>query len=976
MSCDRIAAVHGIGDDGSGHHGHHNYQLPLYGLSLLLIGGGATQHFFSGLPFPYTACLLLVGMLLGVWVHFDPAYTIQPGTDEFTYSWKDSYGHETELQCNVSTWVPNDIHYHGWHLGNSLRQISGMDPHLLLHLLLPPLLFESAFAIDWHIFSKVSPCALFLALPGLIVATSLTAGVYGAMYGWPWEACVLIGGILSATDPVAVVALLREMGVKKSLATLIEAESLLNDGTAVVVYSIFLKAVTHGGLSEWLEYEGENGGYILYFFFLMSVLGPLLGVAMGVLSVLWLELNQGADRDANVEIICTVATPFLVFYLAETAFDGFQMSGVLAVVAYGLVFASPFGKVRIDPECEHFLHAFWGMVGHLVNTVIFSLSGILIVLALTESDTSHFWEDLGYGMLSYAAMTAIRGIVMFGVIPMFRVSQYGYDWRDALVITWGGLRGAVGLALAVAVYEDGGIVDCDDAAGSSGSSSGSDDASSSCSFAGAARFKQVVLFHVCLTVVMTLLVNAPTSGPILKKIGLTKMSDEKVSMVQIASAEVVEAEKATLHKLNRHPVYSDVNWEGVQRLAGLPVMAAAMLSWPAPQHDPEKCWHPGKGGGGGHGHGHGHGHHGDGHGHGDASLSPTPTTDEAMAAAPASKQQSAEDEQVVKIQAVMRGKKGRKAAASIQCIARWKKFGNALSMAAEFVGDFKKRLHEKRLRQAKFRLLERYKASSWAAFEAGLISPATTNLLKDMAIDQMDLLEQGRHEGDNCLPFTPLRRVLVRRPLVLWLSRSLEVLRVRPLARVAQSLLFGEFRRGYDAAAGYMLVHEELLEEHGHGMPFANEAAIDKMMKDAVAANLAEVRRALAALKLEWPKMVTAINTFKASSMVLNAAKAKVNEIKHHGGLVEAESERYLDLIGERAVLIQSMPPTQALPADQRANFIPSGMKHAKPAEIDSESDKLQGGGLKSLTRKMSRRASAQDVALKVAPAPASDSEA
>lgn len=172
--CDRVAAVHGIGADGSGHHGDHNSQLPLYGLSLILIGGGATQRFFSALPFPYTACLLLVGMLLGLWVHFDPAYTFQPGTTEFTYSWTDSYGTVSELQCNVSTWVPNDLHYHGWHLGNSLRQISGMDPHLLLHLLLPPLLFKSAFAIDLHSFYKVLPCALFLALPGLAASVEMS----------------------------------------------------------------------------------------------------------------------------------------------------------------------------------------------------------------------------------------------------------------------------------------------------------------------------------------------------------------------------------------------------------------------------------------------------------------------------------------------------------------------------------------------------------------------------------------------------------------------------------------------------------------------------------------------------------------------------------------------------------------------------------------------------------------------------------
>ena len=96
------------------------------------------------------------------------------------------------------------------------------------------------------------------------MATVLTGLSYVGLYGWKWEACMLLGGILSATDPVAVVALLREMGVKKSLATLIEAESLLNDGTAVVVYSIFLKAVQHGGLDVWLDAIGKDPSYLVW----------------------------------------------------------------------------------------------------------------------------------------------------------------------------------------------------------------------------------------------------------------------------------------------------------------------------------------------------------------------------------------------------------------------------------------------------------------------------------------------------------------------------------------------------------------------------------------------------------------------------------------------------------------------------------------------------------------------------------------
>jgi NhaP-type Na+/H+ or K+/H+ antiporter len=153
-------------------------------------------------------------------------------------------------------------------------------------------------------------------------------------------------------------------------------------------------------------------------------------------------------------------------------------------------------------------------------------------------------------------MTVYRALVMFGVLPLFSKSQYGYTWRDALVITcvvtldpaprrpgsapllyplnphhrWGGLRGAVGLALAVAVARNDAIVDCNKVdAGSSGSSGSSSDggAEPACSFAGSDDFRQIVLFHTCLTVALTLLVNAPTTGALLRAIGLTKLAPEK-----------------------------------------------------------------------------------------------------------------------------------------------------------------------------------------------------------------------------------------------------------------------------------------------------------------------------------------------------------------------------------------------------------------------------------------------------------------
>ena len=118
----------------------------------------------------------------------------------------------------------------------------------------------------------------------------------------------------------------------------------------------------------------------------MSVIGPLMGIGFAILTIKFLEANQDADSDANVETICTLAVPFLVFYLAETAFGStFQMSGVLAVVSYGLVFAAPYGKVRLDPGVEHFLHGFWAMVGHLTNTIIFVIAGSKLGMIFVEA---------------------------------------------------------------------------------------------------------------------------------------------------------------------------------------------------------------------------------------------------------------------------------------------------------------------------------------------------------------------------------------------------------------------------------------------------------------------------------------------------------------------------------------------------------------------------------------------------------------
>ena len=184
--CDRhLAATQPISPGWTPPHEHSDEALPIYALAVILIGGGFIQHFGSGLPLPYTVLLLMYGAALACWLMFDPSFTLQPGMRAGEHAWPRGGMTDAVLQCNVTAYVPNDLHNRGSHLGNSLRGLGSIDPHLLLHVMLPPLLFESAFAIDWHIFSKVSIYAIFLALPGLIVCTVLTGLTYQVLLPLP-----------------------------------------------------------------------------------------------------------------------------------------------------------------------------------------------------------------------------------------------------------------------------------------------------------------------------------------------------------------------------------------------------------------------------------------------------------------------------------------------------------------------------------------------------------------------------------------------------------------------------------------------------------------------------------------------------------------------------------------------------------------------------------------------------------------------
>ena len=198
--------------------GHGNPGAPLAFLILALFLGILARTLLPK-RVPYTVWLLGFGMLVGVWFDYD---------DEKTSTL-------SVMERSVRSW---DL----------------IDPHLMLYGFLPVLIFESAFNTDFHTLLNELSQILVLAVPGVLCGTALTAGCARLIYvddahhpRLTWPSCLLLGSILSATDPVAVVALMSDLGVSKRLATLLEGESLLNDGTAIVLFSVFYRRCAREG---------------------------------------------------------------------------------------------------------------------------------------------------------------------------------------------------------------------------------------------------------------------------------------------------------------------------------------------------------------------------------------------------------------------------------------------------------------------------------------------------------------------------------------------------------------------------------------------------------------------------------------------------------------------------------------------------------------------------------------------------------
>lgn len=415
---------------------------------------------------------------------------------------------------------------------------------VLMVVFLPILLFEASLGIDVReLLDDLFP-VLLLAIVA-VVATTFMVG-FALSYFGPFGliACLLLASIISTTDPAAVIAIFRDLGAPKRLCLLVEGESVFNDAAAITLFTMLMGALTRG--------QAMDGASGLFLFLEHFAIGLGSGVGFGLVATF---LVPQLKDNRLAELTLSVGGAYLAYIVPE---QYLHASGVVSVVVFALTFGA-LGRLRISPENWRHLHHSWSTLGFWSNSLIFVLAAMLAPKTLATTT----WTDVMLlGVLVGSALTA-RALVIFGLMPL--ISAVGLAQRVTVpfktVIVWGGLRGAVTLALALAATEN--------------------------------RFldpeiKRFIGVLATTFVLWTLLVNGLTLKPLIRLLGLDRLSASDIATRDRVMALSLTEVKGHAEEMARNHRIDDAAARAVtgyydRRLAELNAVAA--LDTVHPDHD-------------------------------------------------------------------------------------------------------------------------------------------------------------------------------------------------------------------------------------------------------------------------------------------------------------------------------------------------------------------------------------------------------
>jgi CPA1 family monovalent cation:H+ antiporter len=382
---------------------------------------------------------------------------------------------------------------------------------IFLVVFLPLLLFHAALTLDLREIAPDWAPILTLAIVAVVAAAAAIGFSLSFAAGIPLTVALLLGAIVATTDPSAVVAIFRELGAPARLTRLLEGESLLNDAAAIVLFTILVGMLTNGARTDFAAGIEHFARALLGGVVLGAVGGRLFGTILPFL---------GGSRLAEATL--SVALPYVVYLLAEQLFD---VSGVVAVVSAGLI-AGAIGRVRLAPDNWRYLERVWEQTGFWASSLIFVSASTLVPKLLNGVNLGDAWLLL----IAIAAALVSRMAVLFGLLPPLSALHLSQKVSATymLAVAWGGLRGAVTLALALAVTENTRI---------------------------APEIRNTVAVLATGFVLLTLLVNGLTLRPVIRLLKLDRLSPvdqalrNKVLALSLADVRDALSETATRYAI-------------------------------------------------------------------------------------------------------------------------------------------------------------------------------------------------------------------------------------------------------------------------------------------------------------------------------------------------------------------------------------------------------------------------------------------
>lgn len=309
--------------------------------------------------------------------------------------------------------------------------------HLLLDGMLSLLLFAGAMHVNIEELKKERLSILLFASLGVLISTAIVGiAIYGLapLVGVevPLIPAFLFGALISPTDPIAVIAILKKAGVSKSMELKIEGESLFNDGVGVVVFSGILLLLSH------MEGEGSIGGEVGLLFLEEAVGGILYGAFLGFVGY---ALINSIKENAQLVVLISLAVALGGYTIAAQL----HVSGPLAMVVTGLIIGNKFNVNANQGESRKLMNSFWEVLDEALNGILFLLIGLSIHLLEFE------WNLMALGLISIAVVLMARFISV--LLPISLLKHQGDKIKTTMVLSWGGLRGGISLALAMSLPE-------------------------------------------------------------------------------------------------------------------------------------------------------------------------------------------------------------------------------------------------------------------------------------------------------------------------------------------------------------------------------------------------------------------------------------------------------------------------------------------------------------------------------------------